>query len=173
MSLQSPILSIKEAPTDHDSQICNLNFMLFVFRLDLIFFIFYLFIIFTPLEFFTSVLADGFSLGSEWERVSSSLQDSSKDSGRSQQCSRLVSLYLFAKFQVLQALLIILQLLCQKHQSQLAQLSLSCSTAFSMLYQGRGTYPSFHTPSYLFCGPPGQQSRQFCKFSSFFFFCWL
>ena len=37
----------------------------------------------TPLEFFPSVLADGFSLEFEWQQVSSSLQDSSPDSGRS------------------------------------------------------------------------------------------
>ena len=40
-------------------------------------------IIIIPLEFFTSVLADGFSLEFEWQQVSSSLQDSSQDSGRS------------------------------------------------------------------------------------------
>ena len=53
---------------------------------------------FTPLEFFTSVLADGFSLEFKWQQVSSSLQDSSQDSGRSQQCCRLDSLYPSAKF---------------------------------------------------------------------------
>ena len=37
-----------------------------------------------PLEFFTSVLADGFSLEFEWQQVSSSVQDSSQDFGRSQ-----------------------------------------------------------------------------------------
>ena len=36
------------------------------------------------LEFFTSALADGFSLEFEWQQVSSSLQDSSQYSGRSQ-----------------------------------------------------------------------------------------
>ena len=41
---------------------------------------------------------------------------------------------------------------------------------FSIPKQGRCTYPSFHILSVLFCGQPGQQSRQFCKFSSF---CWL
>ena len=56
---------------------------------------------------------------------------------------------------------------CLKRQSQLAQSLLSCSTAFSILKQGRGTYPSFYFPSDLFCGPPGQQSRQFCKFTFF------
>ena len=35
----------------------------------------------TPLELFTSALADGFSLEFEWQQVSSSLQDSSQYSG--------------------------------------------------------------------------------------------
>ena len=56
------------------------------------------------------------------------------------------------------------------HQSQLAQSLLSCSTAFSILKQGRCTYLAFHFPSDLFCGPPGKQSRQFCWFSFFLFF---
>ena len=60
--------------------------------------------------------------------------------------------------------------MCLTHQSQLAQSLLSCSTAFLILWQVPGTYPSFHFPSDLFCGPPGQQSRQFCRFS---FCCWL
>ena len=63
--------------------------------------------------------------------------------------------------------------MCQRHQSQLVQLSLSCSTAFSILLQGRDTYPSFHILSILFCGQPGLQSRQFCRFSIFFFFFFL
>ena len=41
-------------------------------------------IIIHSLELFTSALADGFSLESEWQQVSSSLQDSSQYSGRSQ-----------------------------------------------------------------------------------------
>ena len=41
-------------------------------------------IIIHSLELFTSVLADGFSQESEWQQVSSSLQDSSQYSGRSQ-----------------------------------------------------------------------------------------
>ena len=59
---------------------------------------------FTPLEFFTSVLADGFSLEFEWQQVSSSLQDTSQYSGRPQQCCRLDSLHPSANLQVLQAL---------------------------------------------------------------------
>ena len=41
---------------------------------------------------------------------------------------------------------------------------------FSILLKGRITYSFFHFPSDLFCGRPGQQSLQFCKFSFFFFF---
>ena len=41
-------------------------------------------IIIYSLEFFTSALADGLSLEFEWQQVSSSLQDSSQYSGRSQ-----------------------------------------------------------------------------------------
>ena len=58
---------------------------------------------FYSLEFFTSALVDGFSMESKWQQVSSSLQDSSQDSGRSQQYCRLDSLYPSANFQVLQA----------------------------------------------------------------------
>ena len=39
---------------------------------------------------------------------------------------------------------------------------------FHSFFQGRCTYPSFHILSVLFCGQPGQLSRQF--FYSFFFF---
>ena len=39
---------------------------------------------------------------------------------------------------------------------------------FSILEQGRSTYPSFHILSVLFCGQPGQKSQQFCRFSFFF-----
>ena len=55
----------------------------------------------TPLEFFASVLANGFSLESAWQQFSSGLQDSSRDSGRSQQCCHLDSLYPSANFQLL------------------------------------------------------------------------
>ena len=47
---------------------------LFLLLLLLLFFIW---------EIFTSVLPDGFQLESEWQQVSSSLQDSSQYSGRS------------------------------------------------------------------------------------------
>ena len=41
---------------------------------------------FTSCNFFTSVLADGFSLESEWQQVFASFQDSYQYSSRSQQC---------------------------------------------------------------------------------------
>ena len=63
----------------------------------------HLHLLFTPLEFFTSVVADSFSLEFVWQQVSSSLQDSSQYSGRPQQCCRLDSLHPSANFQVLQA----------------------------------------------------------------------
>ena len=65
--------------------------------------IYYYYIIIIPVEFFTSVLADGFSLESEWQQVSSGLQDSSQYSACSQQCCHLDSLYPSSNFQVLQA----------------------------------------------------------------------
>ena len=76
----------------HIEYICNL--------LSLIYPCFYMIVLllFTPLEFFTSVLADGFPLESEWQQVSSSLQVSSQDYGCSQQCCRLDSLYASANF---------------------------------------------------------------------------
>ena len=43
-----------------------------------------LLLLFTPLEFFTLAFADGLSLEFERQQVSSSLQDSSQYSGRSQ-----------------------------------------------------------------------------------------
>ena len=41
-------------------------------------------LLFTPLEFFTSALADGFSLEFEWQQVSPSIQDFSQYPDRSQ-----------------------------------------------------------------------------------------
>ena len=54
-------------------------------------------------EFFTSALADGFSLEFEWQQVSPSIQDSSH-SGRSHKCSSLDVFQSSANFQVLQSL---------------------------------------------------------------------
>ena len=54
--------------------------------------------------FFTKALADGFSLELEWQKVSSSLQDSSQYSGRSQQCYSVKGLGSFSDFQLLWSL---------------------------------------------------------------------
>ena len=39
--------------------------------------------------------------------------------------------------------------------------------SFSIILQGRSTYPSFQILSVLFCGQLGHQSRQFCIFTFF------
>ena len=56
-------------------------------------------LLFTPLEFFTSTLDGGLSF--EWQQVSSSLQDTPRYSGRSQQCCSLDGLHSSSNFQVL------------------------------------------------------------------------
>ena len=65
---------------------------------------------------------------------------------------------------------LILRWLYQEHQLQLVSSSLSCSTVFSIPWQGPCTYPYFRFLSILLCGQLGQQSPQFGKFS---FTCWL
>ena len=63
-----------------------------------------LLLLFTPWAFLTSVLADGLSLGFEWQQVSSSLQNSSQYSGRSQQCCSLDGIHSSSYFQAHQSL---------------------------------------------------------------------
>ena len=55
-------------------------------------------VIITPCEFYTPVLADGLSQESEWQQVSSGLQDSSQYSSQSQQCNSLDGLGLSSNF---------------------------------------------------------------------------
>ena len=76
----------------------------FTIRMKISFEIIIIIIIIHSLELFTSALADGFSQESEWQQVSSSLQDSSLYSGSFQQCCRLDGLHSSANFQVLQSL---------------------------------------------------------------------
>ena len=56
-------------------------------------------------EFFTSTLADGFPLESEWQQFPSTLMDTTQYSGRSQQCCSLSGLHSSFYFQVLQSVL--------------------------------------------------------------------
>ena len=62
---------------------------------------YYLFIIITLWDFFISALADGLLHEIEWQKVSSSLQDSSQYSGRYQLCSSLDGLHSSCYFRVL------------------------------------------------------------------------
>ena len=67
-------------------------------------------------EFFTPALSDGFPLGSVWQQVFSSLQDSSKYSSRTQQCYSLDGLsldHLFPNPSVLVTILWWLYRVCQ------------------------------------------------------------
>ena len=83
------------------STILQIFFFFFVDYYKVYYYYYYYY--YYSLEFFTSALANGFSLETEWQQVSSSLQDSSQDSGCSQRCCRLDSLYPSANFQVLSA----------------------------------------------------------------------
>ena len=56
----------------------------------------------TPCEFFTTTLADGLSLESEWQQISSGLQDSSQYYDRPQQCCSLNDIRSFLDFQILE-----------------------------------------------------------------------
>ena len=60
------------------------SFLFYSVVLEDIIIIIIIIIIIYSLEFFTSALANGFLLESEWQQVSSSLEDSSQYSGRSQ-----------------------------------------------------------------------------------------
>ena len=60
----------------------------------------YIIIIFFSFEIFTLALAHGFSLETEWQQVSLSLQDSSQYSPRSQQCCCLAGHQAFFYFLV-------------------------------------------------------------------------
>ena len=72
-------------------------------------------LLFTPLEFFTLVLANGLSSEFKWQQVSSSLQDSSLYSGRSQEYFSLDGLHSSSNFQDLRPI----YLLYRMHESRL------------------------------------------------------
>ena len=86
------MLAIRWAPADQFTQACCLGPTLCII------------IIIIPLDYFTSALADGFSLEFESQQVSSSFQDSSQYSVRSQKCCSWDGLLSSSNFQVLQSL---------------------------------------------------------------------
>ena len=112
-------------------------------------------------EFFTSVLADGLSLESEWQQISSSLQDSPQYSGQSRQCCSLDSLHPSRYFQVLQSFY---QSFgdCTKstnynwyhhhhHVVPLARISLTLSRHFSLSFITSGRSSGLHPVSSHSC----------------------
>ena len=111
--------------------------------------------------FFTSVLADGFSLEFEWQQVSSSLQDSSQDSGCSQQYCRLDSLYPSANFKSSRPFNNPLVIVPNTPITIGTIVTFMFHSFFSSLARSR--YLSFFSLSFKFI-------LQFCRFS---FFCLL
>ena len=124
-------------------------------------------VLFTPLEFFTSLLADSF----HW-----SLSDS-----KTPQISR-IPLGILAVFNNDVVWMVSTRPPTSKSSRPFNNPSVTVPKApitigtivtfmfhcfFNSLARS-STYPSLHILSVLFCGQPGQQSRQFCKFS---FFC--
>ena len=95
--------------------------------------------------FFTPALTDGFSLDSEWEQVSSSLQDSFRYSGRSQQRCSLDGVLSFSYIWILQSL----------YRMPQSHMVLTPHLCFSSL--ARSSYLSL----ILFCCPPVQPSPLF------------
>ena len=79
----NPLVTVPKAPITIGIIVTFIFHSLFIIIIIIIIINIIIIIIITPLEFFTSVLADGFSLEFEWQQVSSSLQDSSQDSGHS------------------------------------------------------------------------------------------
>ena len=117
---------------------------------------------------FTSALADGLSLEFEWQQVSSSFQDS--------------SLLLLAVFNNAVVWMVSTRSPTSKSSRPFdnplvavpkAPITIGIIVIFmfhSFLNSlARSRYLSLFSHSVLFCGQPGQQSRQFYKFSFFFF----
>ena len=107
---------------------------------------------FTSYEIFTHVLADGLSLESEWQQVSSGFQDSSQYYGWSQKCCNWVSLDLSSNFQLFQPPFQAFRGPFQACQLQFVSPSPSCSTAFLIFYHGPSTCLSFCFLWFSLCG---------------------
>ena len=112
-----------------------------------------LLLLFTHWEIFTLVLADGFSLESERWQVSSSLQDSSQYSGRSQWCSNLNGLYSSSSYFSLydQNFLYISQWITLPTQSCLVLYSFCANLLHSLILWLMVSSLSPHSLHLLFC----------------------
>ena len=117
---------------------------------------------FTPWEFFTSALADGFPVEFEWQQVSKNSQNSSQYSVRSQQCSSLYSIHLSRPSSP-----------CNNPLVTVTRVPITIGIIvtfmFHSFFKAEILISLFAILSILHCGPPGQQSPQFGKFS----FSWL
>ena len=122
-------------------------------------------------EFFTSVLADGFSLEFEWQQVSSSFQNFSRYTGQVQQCCSLYGLQHPIIFKSSSS--------CTNSLATLPRAPITIDIYVTFMFDSfffkfpskvEVFIPLFTILSILLCGQPGQQSPQFYKFS---LFCWL
>ena len=121
-------------------------------------------------EFFPAALTDGLSVEFEWQEVSSSLQDPSQYSSRSQYCCSLNGNHSFSYLHTLQSLYQFFGICSEtakynKYHCHLQQF-------FSILLESPYIYPSFRFLSVLLSGQLGPQNPQFGKFSLFSFFFW-
>ena len=90
-------------------------------------------------EFFPPVLVDGFPLESEWQQISSSLQNSTEYSGWSHQCCSLDSLYSCSYFQVPQSL----------YQSLVTVPSMPISVGIIVIFRFHSFFSSLARSKYL------------------------
>ena len=127
----NPLVIVPRAPITSGITI-TLMFYCFFSSLAWSWYLFLFIIILLIWEFFTLALADSLPLELEWQKVSSSLQDTSQYSGRCQLCcsldSPLVLLFPSSPFPIL-----ILWWLYLAPQLQSVSLLLSCSIVFQFL----------------------------------------
>ena len=111
-------------------------------------------------EFFIPALANGFSMGFEWQQVSSSLQNSSQYSSRSQNCCSLDGLHPSCYFQLRQFFYQSFSDCTKSTNYNWYNCHFHVPQVFQFI---------FHFLSVVLRGQLGQQSPQFGKF----FFCWF
>ena len=117
-------------------------------------------------EFFTPVLVDSLSLESEWQQISSGLQDSSQYSSRSHQCCSEEYLDSSSDFQFSSLFSCPSKTITSSPTTIGITVTLYSTVSFYSLT--RSKYLSFRFILFSFCGPPEQQNPRADKF--FFLF---
>ena len=135
------------------------SFLAFLNLRTLAFVVFIYYNYYIPHEFYIPLLAGGLSLESEWQQVSSDLQDSSGWSSQFQECRTLDNLDSSSDFQFIQSFF---------QAFWTVQSALIIFHCFLVLWQGLSICWSFRFLLFLFCSRPGLQNPLDGKF---FFFC--